>query len=110
MNNDNFSKLVKDLDSNEFSFDQKILKQYCTDWRGEFSGDSDLILFPSSVKKISNILKFCNKKKIPVVPQGGNTSLVGGSVPRKKKGEVIINLSNLNKIRNIDLISNSITL
>lgn len=110
MSKNNLRKLVKGLNSNEFSFDQETLKKHCIDWRGEFSGDSDLILFPNSVKKISNILNFCNKEKIPVVPQGGNTGLVGGSVPRKKKGEVIINLSNLNKIRNIDLIGSSITL
>ena len=50
------------------------------------------------------------KKKIPLVPQGGNTSLVGGSVPRKKnKNEIILNLKKLNKIRKINLIDNSIT-
>ena len=105
-----FKKLTKGLKKKEFSFDKEILKKHCTDWRGEFIGHSDLILFPESVKKLSKILAFCYEKKIPVVPQGGNTGLVGGSVPRKKKGEVIINLSNLKKIRDIDLISNSITL
>ena len=49
------------------------------------------------------------KKKIPLVPQGGNTSLVGGSVPRKNKNEIILNLKKLNKIRKINLIDNSIT-
>ena len=42
----NLRKLVKGLNSNEFSFDQETLKKHCIDWRGEFSGDSDLILFP----------------------------------------------------------------
>jgi len=105
-----FNGLVRNLRSNEFSSDREILKKHCKDWRGEYTGDSDLILFPESVQKLSGILSFCFKKKIPVVPQGGNTSLVGGAVPRKKKGEVIVNLSNLNKIRDIDLIGNSITL
>ena len=50
------------------------------------------------------------KENIPIVPQGGNTSLVGGSVPRLNKGEIIINLSKLNKIREIDSVSNTITL
>ena len=103
-------QLTNDLKKNEFSFDPQLLKKHCTDWRGEFIGDSDLILFPESVKNLSKILNFCYKEKIPIVPQGGNTGLVGGSVPRKKKEEIIINLSNINKIRNIDLIGNSITL
>ena len=68
-----------------------------------------LIIFPRSVKKISEILSFCQKKTISVVPQGGNTGLVGGGVPRSNGNEIIINLSNLNKIRNIDHIGNSIT-
>ena len=55
-------------------------------------------------------MKFCFKNSISIVPQGGNTSLVGGSVPRVNKGEVIINLSKLNKIREIDPISNTVTL
>ena len=53
-------------------------------------------------------MKFCFKNSISIVPQGGNTSLVGGSVPRVNKGEVI-NLSKLNKIREIDPISNTVT-
>ena len=60
-----------------------------------------MIIFPKSVKKISEILNFCQKKAIAVVPQGGNTGLVGGAVPRKKGNEIIINLSNLNKIRTL---------
>ncbi len=55
-------------------------------------------------------MRFCFKNSISIVPQGGNTSLVGGSVPRVNKGEVIINLSKLNKIREIDPISNTVTL
>ena len=83
---------------------------HCIDWREEFLGTSNLIIFPKSVHKLSRILKICNIKNIKIVPQGGNTGLVGGSVPRKNKNEIIINLSKLNKIREIDLIGNSITI
>ncbi len=110
MKNRKLYKLICSLNPNEYSTDLDILKKHCIDWRGEFKGDSDLILFPKSIKQISNILKFCHKNNIAVVPQGGNTGLVGGSVPRKKKDEIIINLSNLHNIRDIDLIGNSITL
>ncbi len=103
-------EIVYGLRPNEYSTDKKLIKNYCIDWRGDFEGTSDLILFPNSVKKVSRIVKICNKNSIPIVPQGGNTSLVGGSVPRKNKGEVILNLSKLNKIRKINLIDNTITL
>ena len=103
-------EIVYGLMPNEFSTDENLIKNHCVDWRGDFEGTSDMILFPSSVKKISRIVKICNKNKIPIVPQGGNTSLVGGSVPRKNKGEIILNLSKLNKIRKINLFDNTVTL
>ncbi len=110
MKNKKLKKLISKLNSNEYSTDLEVLKKHCIDWRGEFRGDSDLIIFPRSVEQISKILKFCYKNNIAIVPQGGNTGLVGGAVPRKKKNEIIINLSNLNNIREIDLIGNSVTL
>ena len=103
-------EIINELLPNEYSTEQSVIKNYCIDWRGDFEGTSDIILFPSSVAKISRIVKICNKKKIPIVPQGGNTSLVGGSVPRKNKGEIILNLSKLNRIRKINLIDYTITL
>ena len=110
MKKNDLIKLINKLHPSEYSTESKVLKKHCIDWRGEYEGKSQLIIFPRSVKKISEILNFCQKKAIAVVPQGGNTGLVGGAVPRKTGNEIIINLSNLNKIRNIDLVGNSVTL
>jgi FAD/FMN-containing dehydrogenase len=109
MNEFELKKNFDFLDKSEFSFDQEIIKSHCIDWRGKYEGTSKLIIFPKSAENISKIIKICEKKKIPLVPQGGNTSLVGGSVPRKNKNEIILNLKKLNKIRKINLIDNSIT-
>ncbi len=109
MKKKDLTELIKKLHPSEYSTDSEVLKKHCADWRGEYYGKSKLIIFPRSVKKISEILSFCQKKTISVVPQGGNTGLVGGGVPRSNGNEIIINLSNLNKIRNIDHIGNSIT-
>ncbi len=104
-----FTVFLKKFNKNEYSTEQEIIQKFCIDWRGKYKGSSELIFFPSSVSKIVEIVKFCNKNRVPIVPQGGNTSLVGGSVPRFNKGEIIINLSKLNKIREIDHISNTVT-
>ena len=109
MKKKDLTELIKKLHPSEYSTDSEVLKKHCADWRGEYHGKSKLIIFPRSVKKISEILSFCQKKTISVVPQGGNTGLVGGGVPRSNGNEIIINLSNLNKIRNIDLVGNSVT-
>lgn len=73
---------------------------YNTDWTRKYKGQSSVVLKPKTVEKISLIMNYCNKERIAVVPQGGNTDLVGGSVP--VFDELILSLSNLNKIRSFD--------
>ncbi len=104
-----YKNLLKELKNTEYTFDKNVIDSHCVDWRGKYKGSTDIIFFPKSVSSIIKIVKFCFKKNIPIVPQGGNTSLVGGSVPRLNKGEIIINLCKLNKIREIDTISNTVT-
>jgi FAD/FMN-containing dehydrogenase len=58
------------------------------------------MLKPSTTEQVSEILKHCNDRSLAVVPQGGNTSLVGGSVP--VFDEIILNMGNMNKILNFD--------
>ena len=101
-------KITKILKKSEYSVNQDLIKNYCIDWRKRYFGTSELIVFPKSITALSKVIKVCNKHKIPIVPQGGNTGLVGGSVPRKNKSEIIINLKNINKIRKINKNSFSI--
>ena len=104
-----YNSLLKTLKKTEYSLDKNIVNNHCVDWRGNYRGSSEIIFFPKSLTSIQKIVKFCFKKNIPIVPQGGNTGLVGGSVPRFNKGEIIINLCKLNNIREIDIVSNTIT-
>ncbi|KAL2788837.1 hypothetical protein BJX66DRAFT_326853 [Aspergillus keveii] len=70
------------------------------DWMRKYRGHTKLVLKPQSKEEISEIMKYCNRKKLAVVPQGGNTGLVGGSVP--VFDEIVINTSRMNKIRSFD--------
>ncbi|MAR79573.1 MAG: hydroxyacid dehydrogenase [Rhodospirillaceae bacterium] len=81
--------------------DIDLKKQYLTEQRGYYKSSSQIILKPNSTKKVSNILRYCNGNNIPVVPQGGNTGLVGGAVAGYVSNEIILNLENMNKIREI---------
>ncbi|XP_049931667.1 D-2-hydroxyglutarate dehydrogenase, mitochondrial isoform X1 [Nymphaea colorata] len=74
-----------------------------TDWMRKYKGSSQLLLQPSSTEEVSQILKYCNFRRLAVVPQGGNTGLVGGSVP--VFDEVIINVGLLNNITSLDKVS-----
>ncbi|KXN89882.1 D-lactate dehydrogenase [cytochrome] 2, mitochondrial [Leucoagaricus sp. SymC.cos] len=79
------------------------LDPFNNDWVGRFHGSSTTVLKPKTTKQVSEILKWCNERRIGVVPQGGNTGLVGGSVP--VKDELILSLSNMNKVREFDPVS-----
>ena len=81
--------------------DIDLKKQYLAEQRGYYKSSSQIILKPNSTKKVSNVLRYCNENNIPVVPQGGNTGLVGGTVAGYVSNEIILNLENMNKIREI---------
>lgn len=75
--------------------------------RGKFSGSTPLVLQPGSTAEVSAILKLVSQTKTAIVPQGGNTGLVGGQMP---DGEVVLSLSRMNRIRDLDDADNCITL
>jgi (R)-2-hydroxyglutarate---pyruvate transhydrogenase len=76
---------------------------YNSDWMRKYRGQSKVVLRPESTEQVSAILKYCNDRKLAVVPQGGNTGLVGGSVP--VFDEIIINMQRMNQIRSFDPVS-----
>ncbi|KAL0712897.1 hypothetical protein Bca4012_019875 [Brassica carinata] len=61
--------------------DEEGLETANTDWMHKYKGYSKLLLLPKNTKEVSQILKYCDSRSLAVVPQGGNTGLVGGSVP-----------------------------
>ncbi|GBQ39566.1 FAD-binding oxidoreductase [Komagataeibacter europaeus] len=75
---------------------------YCTDWRNLYHGRALAVLRPASTEELSRLVQFCNEHDVPMVPQGGNTSMVGGATPDGSGREVVICLSRMNRIRNID--------
>jgi len=95
------------LSPNEIIQDSFELEAYNSDWLKKYIGQSKLALRPNSTEKISKILKYCSEQNIAVVPQGGNTGLVGGSTPIND--EIILSLKNMNKIIDFDDVSGVIT-
>ena len=79
------------------------IEPYNSDWMRKYRGQAKLVLKPGSTEEVSKILKYCNDNMLAVVPQGGNTGLVGGSVP--VFDEIIINLQRIDKIRSFDDVS-----
>lgn len=82
------------------------LEPFNGDWMRKYRGHTSLVLKPGSTEEVSRILKYCNDNMLAVVPQGGNTGLVGGSVP--VFDEIVINMSRMNQIRSFDEVSGTL--
>src|SRR5947208_15212669 len=85
--------------------DAADIAPYVTEERDLFHGRSPLVLRPGSTAEVSAICKLASEHRIALVPQGGNTGLVGGPPPHN--GEVVVSLRRLDKIRDIDTASNT---
>lgn len=84
-------------------------ESYETDYRRILRGRSRAVVRPISTDEVSRIMAYCYQYGIPAVPQGGNTSLMGGSVPSETGDEVIINLSRLNRVLDVDTRNDTLT-
>ena len=80
--------------------DESELETFNTDWQSRWIGRSKVALLPQSTEQVSELLKYCNERKLAVVPQAGNTGQVGGSVP--VFDEVILSVKKMNKILEFD--------
>jgi FAD/FMN-containing dehydrogenase len=89
--------------------DPASIAPYLIEPRDRFHGRTGLVLRPGSVAEISSILRLASETLTPIVPQGGNTGLVGGQVPDQSGGEVVLSLSRLNRIREIDTAGDTMT-
>jgi FAD/FMN-containing dehydrogenase len=87
--------------------DPQMQEPYLVEMRDLFRGQTPVILRPGSVDEVSKILQLANETKTAIVPQGGNTGLVGGQIPHHN--EVVLSLTRLDKIREVDPVSNTMT-
>jgi FAD/FMN-containing dehydrogenase len=87
--------------------DAADIAPYVTEERDLFHGHSPLVLRPGSTEEVSAICKLASEHKIALVPQGGNTGLVGGQTAHN--GEVVVSMRRMDEIRDVDTASNTMT-
>jgi FAD/FMN-containing dehydrogenase len=75
---------------------------YLREWRGYYQGRSPAVLRPGSAEEVAAVLRLANETGTPVVPQGGNTGLVGGQIPDESGREIVLSLERLDRIRTVD--------
>jgi FAD/FMN-containing dehydrogenase len=81
---------------------------YLTDQRGRYTGRAVAVLRPADTAETAAIVKLCGHYRVPLVPQGGNTGLVLGSVPDRQGNAVVLSLKRLNRIRHVDPVNNTL--
>lgn len=82
---------------------------YLTDWRGRFTGRARAVLLPGDTAEVARLVRLCAEARVPIVPQGGRTGLVLGSVPDASGTAVVISLRRMNRILDIDTTNRTIT-
>ncbi len=80
---------------------------YLREWRDMYEGRAGVVLRPGSTEEVSKILALAHAHAIPVVPQAGNTGLVGGQMPMN--GEILLSVGRLKRVRNVDAVGYTMT-
>jgi FAD/FMN-containing dehydrogenase len=84
-------------------------RPYFTDWRKQYAATADCVVRPGTTAEVSQVVALCAREGAAIVPQGGNTGLVGGSVPVGARREVVVSLSRMNRVRAIDALNDTMT-
>ena len=99
-------RFIEIVGVNHALVDQGVISSYLVEQRGLYHGRTPLVLRPSSPKEVSEIMKLASATGTPIVPQGGNTGLVGAQQPDESANEIIVSMERLNRIRSIDVEGN----
>ncbi|MGD0836166.1 MAG: FAD-binding oxidoreductase [Polyangia bacterium] len=93
-----------------FSEDPHEIAPHLIEWRNRVVGRTPLLLKPANTSEVAEVVRVCAEAEVGLVPQGGNTGLVGGQIPRADGGEVLIVMSRLHAIRRVDAVDNTMTI
>lgn len=82
---------------------------YCTDWLGKWQGKCALVVRPATTDEVAGVVRLCHTHGIPIVTQGGNTGMSGGATPDTTGSQVIISLTRMRTIRQVDAVNDTLT-
>lgn len=82
---------------------------YLTDWRENYLGSALAIVRPATTEEVAAVVKLCAAEKVAIVPQGGNTGMSGGGTPHEDGREIVLSLTRMNRILDIDRVGYTMT-
>ena len=89
--------------------DPQEQRPHLVEWRDLFTGKTPMVVKPANVEEVVAVVKLCGEYGVPIVPQGGNTSLVGASLPFEHGGEIVLSMQRMNRILDIDPLNYTMT-
>lgn len=89
--------------------DPEAMRPHLVEWRDLFVGATPMVVRPASTAEVAAVVRLCAEYGVPLVPQGGNTSLCGGSVPLEHGGEIVLSLGRMNRILELDPLNYTMT-
>lgn len=99
---DTITRLEGALPPGRVTVDPDLIAPWTTDWRGKYHGAASALLSPRGAAEVATILRIASEDGVPVVPQGGNSSMVGGATPPASGDALILSLRAMNTIRSLD--------
>lgn len=85
------------------------LSAFERDWRGRYPGRALAVARPASTDEVAAVMRLCHAHRVPVVPQGGNTGLVGASTPDDSGRQLVLSLGRMRRVRAVDPANASLT-
>jgi FAD/FMN-containing dehydrogenase len=89
--------------------DAERMQSYLSDWRNAYRGEAALVVRPASTEEVAAVVRLCHDNRVALVPQGGNTGLCGGSIPDASGSQVVLSLTRMTRIREVDPANETIT-
>ena len=87
----------------------KEVAPYASDWRKRYVGKPAAVVKPASTAEVAEVVRACAESRTAIVPQGGNTGLCGAATPDASGTQIVLNLSRMNRIREVDARNNTLT-
>jgi len=106
---DTLDRLKQAAGPGGFTEDQALIAPHLREWRDRFVGRTPLLLRPVTTEAVARIVTICNETRTPIVPQGGNTGLVGGQIPSADGTEILLSLARMKNVRGIDAGAGTLT-
>jgi FAD/FMN-containing dehydrogenase len=99
---DLLARLAALLGPKGYTTDADSMAPWLTDWRGKYTGRAAAMLSPGSTEEVAAVVRLCAAEQAALVPQGGNSGMVGGATPDSGGNQLLLSLRRMNRIRSID--------